>query len=144
MVRGFLVAAVCAAVVLIGAGCGSDSMEIDPESVVTPSGEPTGKVCADAKALSAELTTKVNALVTRAAQESAAGNTALAEQTLQGIVPLGQEYSLRFGGLAKATTDQRLRDAFKVVAADLGNARAETAGEVAAQLGETLTAVCGE
>ena len=149
--RKLILTAVFATTVLFGAGCEGSSGSDDaakPAASTTSAGSAGGadntkQVCADAKALGEEYKKKATDIITRAVAEAAKGDEAKSEQILGEIVPLSKEYKTKFETLAKTANNQQLKDALTVLAKDMDNASAETAGEAAGAAEETLTGICG-
>jgi hypothetical protein len=136
-----MLAAVVAAAVLVGAGCsGGDDPVTPPTASSTTAGDNTKQVCADAKALGEEYKKKVGDILARAVQKT---DEAEIEKVLNEVVPLSKEYKTKFEALGRTANNQQLKDALTVLAKDMDNASAETAGEAAGAAEETLTGICG-
>lgn len=141
--RKLILTAVFATAVLFGAGCegsseGNDSAK--PAASSTGTADNTKQVCTDAKALGEEYKKKIGDILTRAVQKT---DEAEMEKVLNEVVPLSKDYKTKFETLAKTANNQQLKDALTVLAKDMDNASAETAGEAAGAAEETLTGICG-
>ena len=143
-----ILATVFAAAVLFNAGCdgssGSDDAATPAVSATSAAAaggaDNTKQVCTDAKALGEEYKKKIAEILTRSVQKT---DEAEMEKVLAEVVPLSKEYKTKFEGLAKTANNQQLKDALTVLAKDMDNASAETAGEAAGAAEETLTGICG-
>jgi hypothetical protein len=95
----------------------------------------TKKVCDDMKALAAELTAKVTALLQRAVQESVAGDEATAEKTFAELNAVAVEYAGKVEAIGQTASNTELKQALLAMATEMRAAEGEdldsaiTAGE---------------
>ncbi|GAA0897763.1 hypothetical protein [Virgisporangium aurantiacum] len=141
--RKLILTAIFASAVLFGAGCDGSSGGNDsapPAASSTGTADNTKQVCTDAKALGEEYKKKIAEILARAVQKT---DEAEMEKVLNEVVPLSKEYKTKFENLGKTANNQQLKDALTVLAKDMDNATADTAGEAAGAAEETLTGICG-